>query len=192
MLLALFAACVPVLTSPPGSLDSGGEWTAPENTWGICDGPPAGFEGTGLEEGEIAPDFLLADQFGDPVSLWQFHGCPVLLDFSTMWCGPCQELASEAQELADDYASFNLKYITVMPQDLGDQPPDQDELVDWSESFGLYEPILSDTEDYTWQLVTGGRGFPAALLLDENGVVVDDIDTVSDAGIRAALDELLK
>ncbi len=181
-------ACIPVLTSPPGSKDDAGPWLAPENSWGLCDGPPEGFEGEGLSVGEVAPDFRLLDQHGAEVSLWQFHGCPVVLDFSTMWCAPCAELAEDAQALADDYEDIGLVYLTVMPQDTGSEPPDQDELMDWSEDFELAEPILSDDEGYTYQLVTGGRGFPAVLLIDQDSVVVEDVTVVTDEGIRAAID----
>ena len=39
------------------------------------------------------------------------------------------------------------------------------------------------------QVTQGDRGFPAVLLLDASGEVVDDVDTVTDEGIRIAIDE---
>lgn len=181
-------ACVPVLTSPPGADDPAGPWEAPENSWPVCDGPPAGHVGTGYGVGDTAPDFLLKDQYGAQVSLWQFHGCTVALDISTMWCAPCQELAEEAQAIADDYRDEGVVYVTIMPQDLGSDPPDTDELMDWSEGFDLVEPILSDDVGYSYNVVTGARGFPAVLILDTDGVIVDDLTTVTDEAIRQALD----
>lgn len=189
--LVFVAACIPVLTSPKGTDEPGGDWVAPENDWGTCEGPPAGLVGEGLEVGQVAPDFRLLDQHGKEVSLWQFHGCTVVLDFSTMWCAPCQELAEEAQAIADDYRDRGLVYLTVMPQDLGSDPPDQEELLSWSESFELFEPILSDDEGYTYQLVTGSRGFPAVLIVGTDGKVLVDVPTVTDEGIRAAIDDAL-
>jgi thiol-disulfide isomerase/thioredoxin len=189
--LLLVAACVPDLTTPGGADAKGGPWVAPDNSWGLCgDGPPDGFEGEGLEEGEVAPDFLLGDQFGASVSLWQFHGCPVVLDLSTMWCAPCRILAGEAQAVVDDYAARNLRYVSVLPQDLGTDPPDTQELYDWGDYYGLSEPILSDDAGYAAQVIFGDRGFPAVLILDEDGVVVDDVEPANDDTIRAALDAL--
>ncbi|MES2642411.1 MAG: TlpA disulfide reductase family protein [Myxococcota bacterium] len=194
LLLLSLVACIPVLTSPPGAVGGEGEdWVAPENSWGLCEGPPASLVGEGLAVGQVAPDFRMLDQFGAEVSLWQFHGCTVVLDFSTGWCGPCQDLAAEAQSIADEYREHDVRYLTVMPQDVEGDVPDQEFLGDWGESFGLHEPILQDAEGYTYELIpTGGtRGFPAVLVLDANGVVAVDVDPVSDGTIRAAIEDTL-
>ena len=189
MLFAL-TACVPVLTSPPGTNDFV-EWVAPTNSWPTSE-PPSDLEGEGVGVGEVAEDFRATDQFGDEVALWQFYGNTVVLDISTMWCSPCQELASEAQALADDYRADGVIYLTLMPQDLTNEVPDIDELNDWSEDFELYEPLLADHEGYSYQIVPDG-GFPVVLLIEENMVVAQRLEAEPDwdQAIRAALDALL-
>lgn len=191
MFLALLA-CVPVLTSPPGTNDFVA-WEAPTNSWPVSE-PPEDLRGEGVAVGDVAGDFRATDQFGDEVSLWQFYGSTIVLDVSTMWCSPCQDLAAEAQALADDYRDDGVVYLTLMPQDLASDVPDVSELNDWSEAFDLFEPILADHEGYSYTIVpVGDSGFPVVLIIDET-MVVDarlEAEVDWDQAIRAALDEAL-
>mgnify|MGYP003335190595 FL=1 len=151
---------------------------------------PDDLVGQGLDVGEIAPEFRLLDQYGQEVSLWQFYGMIIVLDVSTMWCRPCQELAEGAQAIADDYRDDDVMYITLLAQDLGSDVPDQAELQEWSDEFELYEPILADESGYSYQVVPD-NAFPGVVLIDRDMSVSDRIQPATDDTIRAAIDDTL-
>ncbi len=189
LLFVLLVGCVPVLTSPPDTGSGSGEWEAPTNSWPMS-APPEDLTAEGLDPGQVAPDFLLKDQFGADVSLWQFYGLVIVLDVSTMWCAPCQDLAAEAQAIADTYRDDGFVYLTLLPQDLGSDVPDQGELQDWATAFGLTEPVLADDAGYSAAVVPD-NAYPGVALLGDDMRVIQRIEPANDETIRTAIEAAL-
>ena len=52
---------------------------------------------------ELAPDFTVEDNDGNPVKLSDFRGTPVVLNFWASWCGPCK---SEMPEFEEAYHTY--------------------------------------------------------------------------------------
>lgn len=191
--LALLAGCVPHLYSEGGD-SAPTEWTPVENTWKQCGTPSPSFydEPTGYDVGERFPDARLADQNGNVVSMWQFAGCVTVVDMSTSWCGPCRTLASTVDELYADYEARGVMYTTLLSEDADYGDVDQQDLIDWSKSFGVTTtPILADHQ-YTSELFAGGQAaFPRVLILDPEMRIVNENVGQTDGLIRGALDGIL-
>jgi thiol-disulfide isomerase/thioredoxin len=179
-------ACIPDLTSPKVGACAEGQ---PDNAWFHGD-PPSSLQGEGFEPGEVVTDQCVPDQNGEQVSLWQFYGNVWVLDVSTMWCQPCQDLARGLQDIADSYEPEGFTYLTVLAQDLGSDVPDQAELQQWADTFDIASPIVADDVGFTSSVVRNGS-YPAVLIIGRDATVVERLDLPSDEAIAEAVEAAL-
>ncbi|MEC8425137.1 MAG: redoxin domain-containing protein [Myxococcota bacterium] len=191
-LLLATTACTPVLTSPPGARTNGpqsaADWERPENAWHSVDSLPADLESQGWAEGQVPPDARLLDQNGDIVSLWQFYGDVIALDISTMWCGPCQLLAREVDEVQESYEADGFIYITMLPENIDGDIPSVENLNEWAERNDVSAPILSDEPQYSYDIVPD-RIWPRVVIIGRDMRVAEDqVQPAEDAAIRAAIE----
>jgi len=188
MLVLLGTACTPHLVSDIEGV-SGANWVAPDNRWGVR-APPADLVGQGFSEGQVPHDFRLLDQYGDEVSLWQFYGSVIFLDISTMWCRPCQQIASEVTETWHDYREEGFMYLTVLPEDVEGNDPDHEDLNQWVDSFDIEAPVLGDDGTYAYA-VEPNNLWPVLMLIDRDMTILVDRIEATDAAIRGAIEDTL-
>ncbi|WP_341837112.1 TlpA disulfide reductase family protein [Chitinophaga pollutisoli] len=63
---------------------------------------------------EVAPDFTVTDVNGKKVSLADFRGKTIVLDFWATWCGPCVESFPAMQMAANRYANDpDVKFLFI-------------------------------------------------------------------------------
>ena len=144
----------------------------PENQWPHADAAdvPAGLEGTGFENGDTAHNFMMLDQHGDLVELYQFYGYVVVLDVIAEWCHLCEEMAPEGQAAWEELGDEGLVYITVILEDAGSGPPGDEVMGRWAETFGLTHPVVSDLSGEQRGYVTDG--YPAVVVIDRDMSII--------------------
>ena len=123
---------------------------------------------------EEAPNFLLKDSEGFNVTLDQFRGKVVLLNFWATWCGPCKIEMPAMERL---YRSFSRKEFEILAVSTDAQGtvvtrPFQQEI-------GFTFPVLHDA-DFRIGLQYGARQLPMTFLIDRKGIIRNRIPGARD------------
>lgn len=137
---------------------------------GLAAAPEAVEEAAGAteEEPRQVPDFTVYDIDGNPVSLSDFYGKPILLNFWASWCGPCVMEMPEFQKFYESYGD-RVQFVIVNLTD-GYQ-----ETVESSSEFvaeqGYTFPVYYDT-DIDAARKYGVNAVPVSYFIDAEGHLV--------------------
>ena len=113
---------------------------------------------------KIAPDFQLKNLEGELVTLRDFRGKPVLINFWATWCPPCREEMPYLQQVYDEWTSKGLILLTI---DIGESPTTINKF--FAEN-NLSLPVLLDTDKEIGQAY-GITGIPETFLIDKDGII---------------------
>jgi peroxiredoxin len=131
-----------------------------------------------------APQFTLNDINGRPVSLADYRGKVVILDFWAPWCPPCKREIPDLISLQDQYASKGLQIIGV-----GLDRPDN--VSSFVRENGVNYPVMVGDDDIT-QLYGGIPGIPTTFIIDKEGNISKRFEGFTDrAAFEAAIRKLL-
>ena len=133
--------------------------------WGLVTTGCSG-QAQGPEIGKLAPDFELSNLDGQVVSLSDFRGKPVLLNFWATWCGPCRFEMPFIQKMYEELSGEGLVILAV---NLQENPARVKKFV---ENLGFTFPVLLATNQEV-SLAYNIRYIPTTFFVDKNGIIQD-------------------
>ena len=120
--------------------------------------------------GQPVPEMTFEDIDGNPVTLASLKGKMVYIDVWATWCGPCMRELPHLEKLQEDLKDNNVAFVSVSIDDTRDP---WKKMVEKKEMKGiqLYSEGAWSSEIIKNFVV---KGIPRFILLDENGIIVDN------------------
>ena len=142
----------------------------------------AGGPTEGFIPGKAAPAFTLKDVDGKAVTLADYKGKVVMVDFWATWCGPCKMELPHLVELQKQYADKN---FVILGLSMDEDPPAT--VKKFAQDNGIpYTIVMSDQDT---QSKYGVTGYPTAFVIDKAGVIRNVFQGYTD---KAILDNAIR
>lgn len=119
------------------------------------------------EPGDAAPPFLLQDMAGEEVTLAQFRGQPVIINFWATWCAPC---IFEMPELQTAFETHGESGLMILALNRDEAPEKVGDFLANDLSVELTFPILLD-EHAVIADSYGILNMPTTYFVDSDGIV---------------------
>ncbi len=120
---------------------------------------------SGVEVGNLAPNFLIKNLQGGETTLSEFKGKVVMINFWATWCGPCKAEMPSMEALYQNYARKDFEILAVSIDMVEDAP-----VAAFIEDLSLSFPVLLDN-DLEVNSLYQVRVVPTSILVDRKGVI---------------------
>lgn len=137
----------------------------------------------GIKVGNVAPDFTLPDVNSNNVSLSDYKGQLVLVEFWASWCSYCKAENPELVALYDEYKDrgFNILAVSLDTQ--------KSKWIGGIESENLDYDHVSDLKGFDSPVADmyAVSSIPQLYLVDENGIII--LITTKASDVAASLEQ---
>lgn len=128
-------------------------------------------------EGTLAPSFTTTDIKGNEVSLSDFKGHYVLLDFWASWCAPCRKKAKELKKIIDKLDRKGIKIIGISMDD------DREKWMKASEEDAIIWTNTCESKNLTENPIASAykvERLPTLFLLNPEGLIIKQNPTIEE------------
>ena len=120
---------------------------------------------TGLDVGQIAPDFTVQLVTGQTVSLESLRGRVILLNFWATWCAPCRKEMPYFQQLANSYDKIDFLVLAINFQEQADA------ISKFASQLGLQFDIGLDPKGAVNRLYAVNQ-YPVSYVIGRDGTIL--------------------
>jgi thiol-disulfide isomerase/thioredoxin len=124
------------------------------------------------QKGETAPPIKVTTTSGQQLTLANYKGYVLILDFFASWCQPCKRSIPHIVELNRKYGKQGLQTLGLSLDE------DKYDLIDFVAPFKLNYPVALANEDL--QNDYGLRSLPTVYVINKKGIVVDKFMGITD------------
>lgn len=118
----------------------------------------------GTSVGNLAPDFTLSSTTGKTVSLSDYRGKRVMVNFWGTWCPPCRA------EMPDMEKFYQENDVEILAVNLTPTESNVSDVTDFIDEFGLSFQVLLD-EELAVSSQYGIQPVPTSFMVDSKGIV---------------------
>jgi len=184
MLAASLSSCGPAKLETTG-LDTNSN--IDERSW-------VTWEDCGQQIGEHPCNFTLLDHKSNEVELYDYYGKVIVIDFSTMWCGVCVNIAAEGDNLVTKFGEDNVIWLTVLIENQYGEPPTIEDLQSWVDMASIKVPVLGGDRnliDYSAKIGYPISSWPTLFVIDKEMILKHNISGWNQFAIESWVNSLL-
>jgi peroxiredoxin len=138
-----------------------------------------------------APDFTLKALTGEDITLSQYRGKVVLLDFWATWCGPCMQSIPELVRIQEKYKDKGLVVLGVSMDTLSQA--DDGQIQKFMRTFGITYPVMRDDGKVS-SIYFGDSpaAIPTMHIINREGKIIETISGFSPGVVPKIVEDLFK